>query len=180
MENRLNVKKYIWQMVYSHTIAYCFAGFVGLFVYKELYARGILSSFMRSADDPIVALGPFLQIFRGLIIALIILPVRKVFFEEKYGLAKLGLVIIGLSLFSTIGPAMGSFEGYIYSTIPFMYQTWGYPESIIYVLLFTGILKLSIKYGHKKIFTILTIMLMIFISLIGILGFMAAKGYIRA
>jgi hypothetical protein len=179
VENKLIVKKYIWQMVYSHTIAYGFAGFFGLFVYKELYARGIISSFMRSADDPIVALGPFLQIFRGLIIALIILPVRKAFFEEKYGLLKLGLVVIGLSLFSTIGPVMGSFEGYIYSTIPFVYQTWGYAESIIYVLLFIGILKLSIKYGHKKTFTIVSIMLMVFISLIGVLGFMAAKGYIK-
>jgi hypothetical protein len=135
---------------------------------------------MRSADDPIVALGPFLQIFRGLIVALVILPVRKAFFEEKYGLLKLGLVVIGLSLFSTIGPAMGSFEGYIYSTIPWNYQPWGYPESIIYVTLFIGILKLSAIYGHKKIFTIISILLMVFIALIGILGFMAAKGYIKA
>ena len=85
MDNKLKLEKYIWQIVYSHTIAYCFAGFVGLFVYNELFARDIISSFMRSSDDPIVALGPFLQIFRGIIIALVILPVRKVFFEEKYG-----------------------------------------------------------------------------------------------
>ncbi|MDR2816032.1 MAG: hypothetical protein LBB62_04945 [Proteiniphilum sp.] len=180
MENKLTVKKYIWQMVYSHTIAYCFAGFIGLSVYKELYARGVISSFMRSAEDSIVALGPFLQIFRGLMIALIILPVRKAFFEEKYGLLKLGLVVIGLSLFSTIGPVMGSFEGYIYSTIPIVYQTWGYAESIIYVLLFIGILKLSMLYGHKKIFTVVSIALMVLIGLIGVLGFMAAKGYISA
>jgi hypothetical protein len=49
-------------MVYSHTIAYRFAGFVGLFVYRELYVRGIISSFLRSADDPIVALVPFFPI----------------------------------------------------------------------------------------------------------------------
>ena len=178
MQSKFRLEKYLWQIVYSHTIAYCFAGFVGFFVYKELFARGIISSFMRSADDPIVALGPILQIFRGLIIALVILPVRKVFFEEKYGLLKLGLIVIGLSLFSTIGPTMGSFEGYIYTTIPFMYQTWGYPESIIYVLLFIGILKLSMKYGHRKIFTILPIIMMVMIGLIGVLGYMAAKGYI--
>jgi uncharacterized membrane protein len=178
MENKFKMKKYLWQIVYSHTIAYCFAGFVGIFVYKELFARGIISSFMRSADDPIVALGPFLQIFRGLIIALIIFPVRKVFFEEKHGLLKLGLIVIGLSLLSTIGPVMGSFEGYIYTTIPFKYQFWGYPESIIYVLLFIGILKLSKKYEHKKIFTILSIILMVMIGLIGIFGYMSGKGYI--
>jgi hypothetical protein len=179
MENRVGVKKYLWQMVYSHTIAYCFAGFTGLFVYNELFDRGIISSFMRSADDPIVALGPFLQIFRGLIIGLVILPVRKVFFEEKNGLLKLGLVFIGLSLLSTIGPVIGSFEGFIYTAIPFMYNFWGYPEAIVYVLLFIGILKLSIKYEHKKIITILPIIMMVMIGLIGILGYMAGKGYIN-
>ena len=79
---------------------------------------------------------------------------------------------------STIGPVLGSFEGYIYTTIPFMYHTWAYPESIIYVLLFMGILQLSKKYEHKKIFTILTIMMMVMIGLIGILGYIAGKGYI--
>jgi hypothetical protein len=74
---------------------------------------------------------------------------------------------------------MGSFEGYIYTTIPLGYQPWGYPESIIYVSLFIGILKLSKKYEHKKIFTILPIVMMIMISLIGILGYMSAKGYIK-
>jgi hypothetical protein len=178
MEEKIKVEKYLWQMVYSHTIAYCFAGFVGLFVYNELFTRGIISSFMRSADDPIVALGPFLQIFRGLIIGLVILPVRKVFFEEKYGLLKMGLIFLGLSLLSTIGPVIGSFEGFIYTTIPYVYHFWGYPEAIIYVLLFIGILKISIKYGHKKIMKLLPIIMMVMICLIGVLGYMAGKGYI--
>jgi hypothetical protein len=178
MENKFRLDKYLWQIASSHTIAYCFAGFVGLFVYNELFDRGIISSFMRPADDPIVALGPFLQIFRGIIIAFIILPVQKIFFEEKHGLLKLGLIVIGFSLLSTIGPVMGSFEGIIYTTIPFMYHFWGYPESIIYVTLFIGMLKLWQKYGHKKMFKILSIIMVVMIGFIGILGYMAAKGYI--
>ena len=51
---------------------------------------------------------------------------------------KLGVIILGLSLLSTIGPTMGSFEGYIYTKIPYMYQMLGYPEAILYVLLFIG------------------------------------------
>jgi len=179
MENKIAVKKYLWQMVYSHTIAYCFAGFIGLFVYQELFDREIISSYLRSADDPIVALGPILQIFRGLIIGLVILPVRKVFFAEKNGLLKLGLIFIGLSLLSTIGPVISSFEGFIFMTIPLKYHFWGYPEAMIYVILFIGVLKLSIKFEHKKIINILSIMIILMIGLISILGFMAGKGYLR-
>jgi len=76
---------------------------------------------LRNIDTPIVVLGLFLQIFRGIIIALIIFPLRKTFFEEKNGLLKLGLIVIGLSLLSTIGPTMGSFDGYIYTKVPYIY-----------------------------------------------------------
>jgi hypothetical protein len=176
MENKKSIVKYFWQIIYAHTIAYFIAGLFALIAvnYRDLFAREIISSFMRSVDEPIVALGPVLQIFRGIIIALVLLPLRKTFFEEKRGLVKLGIIIIGLSLLSTIGPVMGSFEGYIYTKIPYMYQILGYPEAVIYVLLFTGILKISIKYEQRKIITVLSIVIMALILLMGIMGYAMA------
>jgi len=152
MEKKCNTVQYFWQIIYAHTIAYFIAGIFAVVAvnYRELYSTEIISSFMHPVDTPIVALGPFLQVFRGIIIALILFPLRETFFEEKNGLLKLGLIVIGLSLLSTIGPTMGSFDGYIYTKIPYMYQILGYPEAIIYVLLFVGILAISIKYAHKK------------------------------
>jgi len=176
LEKKSDVVKYFWQIIYAHTIAYFVAGIFAVLVmnYRELYATEIISSFMHPVDTPIVALGPLLQIFRGIIIALILLPLRKTFFEEKNGLLKLGLITIGLSFLSTIGPTIGSFEGYIYTKIPYMYQILGYPEAIIYVSLFLGILAVSIKYAHKKIITILSIIIMILICLMSIMGYMMA------
>ena len=65
---------------------------------------------MRPVDVPIVARGPFLQIFRGIILALIFLPLRKSFFEEERGLIKLGIIIFGLPFLSTIRHGIASFE----------------------------------------------------------------------
>jgi len=176
MEKKSGVVQYFWQIMYAHTIAYFIAGIFAVVVmnYRELYATEIISSVMLPVDTPIVALGPLLQIFRGIIIALILWPLRKAFFEEKYGLLKLGLIVIGLSLLSTIGPTMGSFDGYIYTKIPYMYQILGYPETIIYVLLFIGILAVSKKYAHKKVMTILSIIIMVLICLISIMGYVMA------
>jgi len=177
MEKKQGLVKYFWQIIYAHTIAYFIAGIFALLVmnYKDLFTTEIISSFMLPVDEPIVVLGgTFLQIFRGIIIALIILPLRKIFFEEKYGLIKLGVIIFGFSLLSTIGPTMGSFEGYIYTKIPAMYQILGYPEAIIYILLFIGLLYFSKKYEHKKIVTILSIIIMALLSLMGIMGFIMA------
>jgi len=176
MEKKSNVVQYFWQIMYAHTIAYFIAGIFAVVVmnYREFYATEIISTFMLPVDTPIVALGPLLQVFRGIIIALILLPLRKTFFEEKYGLLKLGLIVIGLSLLSTIGPTIGSFDGYIYTKIPYMYQILGYPEAILYAALFIGILGLSKKYAHKKIITILSIFIMVLICLISIMGYTMA------
>jgi len=176
MEKKFNVVQYFWQIIYAHTIAYFIAGIFAVVVmnYKDLYSTEIISSIMLPIDTPIVALGPLLQVFRGIILALIFLPLRKIFFEEKNGLLKLGLIIIGLSLLSTIGPTMGSFDAYIYTKVPYMYQILGYPEALIYVLLFIGILSISIKYSHKKIITILSIVFMVLISLSSIMGYVMA------
>ena len=178
MENKQNLGKYFWQVTYAHAIAYFIAGIFAVLVmnYRDLYETDIISSFMHPVDSPVVALGPGLQIFRGIILALILLPLRKTFFEEKHGLVKLGIIIIGLSLLSTIGPTMGSFDGYIYSKVPYMYQILGYPEAILYVSLFIGILAVSKEYENKKIITILSIVIMVLISLTSIMGFLNAKG----
>jgi hypothetical protein len=173
-----NLVKYFWQIIYSHTIAYFIAGIFALAVvnYRALFETEIMSSFMRAVDEPIVALGgTFLQLFRGIIIALIILPLRKVFLEEKHGLIRLGIIIFGFSLLSTIGPTIGSFEGYVYTKMPVMYQILGYPEAIIYIMLFIGLLGFSKRYGHKKIVTIISIIIIVLLSLMGIMGFIMAK-----
>ena len=133
--------------------------------YRDLFATDVISSFMKPVDEPIVVLGPVLQIFRGILLALVLLPLRKVFFEEKNGLMKLGVIILGLSLLSTIGPTMGSFEGYIYTKIPYMYQMLGYPEAILHV---------SIKYAHRRIITLLSILIMALICFLGIMSFVMA------
>ena len=103
---------------------------------------------------------------------------EKYFLKKNMDFLKLGLLFIGISFLSTIGPVLGSFEGLIYTTIPFKYHIWCYPEAIIYVLLFIGILLISKKYEHKKIFTILPIIMTVMIAIIGILGFLAGKGYL--
>jgi hypothetical protein len=174
MEKKFSVTQYFWQIIYAHTIAYFIAGIFALVVvnYRDLFATEIISSFMKSIDEPIIALGPILQVFRGVILAFILLPLRKIFFEGKHGLTKLGIIIFGLSFLIPIGPSPGSFEGFIYTKIPFMYQILGYPEAIIYVLLFIGILNISIKYAHKKLMTVLPIIFMALIGLMGIMGYL--------
>ncbi|MCL2739879.1 MAG: hypothetical protein FWE47_01610 [Oscillospiraceae bacterium] len=176
MNKKRQTAKLIWRITYAHTIAYFIAGALMMYFlsYEEIWAMDIMS-FYRPIDDPLMILaGTVLQIPRGILIALFILPLRKAFFEEKYGLWKLGLIVIGFALISTIGAPWASYESYIYTKFPLWLQLKGYPESILYVGLFIGILYISQKFEHKKAITILSIVIMSLLSIMSIMGYMQA------
>jgi len=180
MENKNGLVKYFWQVTYAHTISYFIAGIIGmtLFNYQEWWSSEYMSAFYRDIDSPIVALGGgFLQIFRGIIVALILLPLRKTFFEEKFGLLKLALIVFGFSIVSTYGAVITSFEGLIYLKVPVIYHIRGIPEGLVWLSLFIGILFISIKYSHKKIVTILSIIIVALIAIMTIMGYFGAMGY---
>jgi hypothetical protein len=168
--------KFLWRVTASHTISYFIAGCFAMYVfnYKELFESNTMALFMKPVTAPIVALGPALQIIRGFIVALILLPLRKVFTEEKYGFLKMGLLILGLSVFFTFAAASGSFEGFIYTTIPFSEQIIGYPEAVLWLSLFIGILWLFYRF-EKKFINIAAIIITILIALMGIAGYFAAQ-----
>jgi len=167
--------KFAWRVTVAHTIAYFIAGIIvmNLFNYPELISSGTLSLFMKPTSTPIVVFGPCLQIIRGLIMALVLLPIRKVFTEGKYGFLKLGLLILGLSVLSTFAAAGGSIDGFIYTKLSFMEQIIGYPEAILWIFIFIGILWVSYKF-EKKVISIIAIILFILIVLMSTLGYLAA------
>jgi len=164
--------KFAWRVIVAHVIAYFFAGLfaMNLFNYNELFSSGTLSLFMRPITAPIVVLGPCMQIIRGVIMALVLLPIQRVFTEGKYGFLKLGLLILGLSVLSTFAAAFGSIDGFIYTKVSFMEHIIGYPEAILWIFLFTDILWILYNF-EKKAINIIAIVLFILIVLMSIAGY---------
>ncbi len=177
MNEKDRIIPFIWRVTYSHIIAYFIAGLfaVTFMNYREHYSSDTLSLLMRAVDSPIVALGPMLQLIRGLIIGLVLFPFRSCFLENKNGFLKLALLIFGLSAVSTIGPTPGSFEGIIYTILPIQYHLLGIPETIIYILLFIVILNYSYN-SNKRWVSILPVVLVCIIFIFSILGYFAAIG----
>ena len=173
--------KFVWRVAAAHTIAYFIAGAFAMtvFDYENLFSSGILSCLMKPTTAPIVALGgTSLQVFRGIFIALVLLPLRIVFIEEKHGFLKLGLLILGLSVLSTFGPAFGSIEGFIYTKMSVMEQITGYPEAILWIILFIGILWVLYKF-EKKTISIIAIVALTLIVIIGVMAYLDASGVIN-
>ena len=82
------------------------------------FAEAEMRTWMRQISDPIIALGPALQPLRGILFALAFYPLREILFGRKNGWLVTWLLLVALGIFSTFGPAPGSVEGAIYTTLP--------------------------------------------------------------
>jgi hypothetical protein len=174
-----NSFKFVYRITVAHTVAYFFAGiFAVVFMnYREHFASESLGPLMLPFNSPMVALGPGLNIIRGVMLGLILLPVGNMILGDK-GFIKLAILTLGLSFISTIGPTPGSFEGYIYTKLPFQYHLLGIPETLLYVAMFAGIPYLWYK-TEKKYFNVIAIVLVVLILLMSFAGYMQAKGLIN-
>ncbi len=125
-----------------HMVTYFIFGLIALFAfdYARAFASDNLSCFMLPTNSKWVALGPGLQIFRGLIFALALYPFRGVFLAGRQGWLTLWGLLIGLCILSTAGPAPGSVEGLIYTKIPWRAQLLGLREVVAQTLAFSYLL----------------------------------------
>ncbi len=173
--NKLSFGTFFWRITSSHMITYFIAGILAFYFlnYKELFETGTLSHLMRPSDSPWVAAGPGLQIIRGLVFSIVLWPFTSIFLSEKTGWLKLWLLLIGLSILSTTGPAPGSIEGMIYTVIPIKKQVIGYIEVIPQTCLFAFMVCYWYHYP-KKVWNIISIILIIIIVLFGVAGILGS------
>lgn len=165
---------FFWRITAIHVITYFIIGIItmNIFDYQSVFTNGNLGSFMKNLDSPWVALGPSLQILRGFIFAIVLWPFKSIFLYGEYGWFKLWLLFIGLSILATFGPAIGSIDGMIYTTIPISQQILFLPELIIQSFL----LSFFIFYWYnkpKKAYNIISIILVSLIILMGTAGFLS-------
>lgn len=181
MNNKSNraLPTFIWRNTISHLAAYLFAGALcsTLFDYESLLQTGNLKLIMRPFDSPMVPLGLVLQIINAIPLALILYGLREKLVIEKGGWKHIFLLSAGYSLFAPQAPGVGTFEGFIYTTFTIREHLLGLPETLLYSILFALFL-----YGWyqkpKKIYNQAGIGLLVVISIISVLGYLAAIGVI--
>ena len=138
--------RFFFRIAACHMVTYMI---VGLLAYKIMDYPTQFSdecSIMVPTDSPRVALGPSLQVIRGLIFALALYPFRRVFLDEKWGWLKLWGLFLGFAILSTAGPAPGSVEGMIYTKAPIGGQIIGLWE----VMLQTLAMSVLVVMWHRK------------------------------
>jgi hypothetical protein len=105
-----------------------------------MYAIEELEIYFRPLSHPLVMSSSFLNIFRGIIIALALYPFREKLFRDKYGWFYLWVLLGILGILSVYGAAPGSLEGVIYTKLPMWYHLRYLPDNLLHTLTFSVLL----------------------------------------
>lgn len=177
-ENEITFLGLTFKTIVVHTVTYFMVGIVAFIVfnYAASFAEPEISTFMRQTNDPIVALGPVLQPIRGILFALAFYPLREILFRKKNGWLVTWLLLVSLGIFSTFGPAPGSVEGMIYTTLPIRDQlSGGLLEILSQSFLLSGILYYWVNHPEKRWLTWVMGSIFVLVMLMSFMGFLMAR-----
>jgi hypothetical protein len=158
--------RFLGRVVACHVVTYLVCGLVAsnLLDYASRW-EDPLFAFMRPLDSPWVALGPALQVVRGLVLAIALYPFRSVFLRDARGAGRLAVLLIAIGVLSTYGPAPGSLEGFVYTRFSPAMHLFGLPEVIIQAALFSVLVVAWHRRPHRAwaivlgILTVLTVLM---------------------
>jgi hypothetical protein len=180
-ENQITLFGLTLKAIAVHTITYFLVGLVAynLFNYTADFAQADMRTWMRQTNDPIIALGPALQFLRGILFALAFYPLREILFGRKNGWLVTWLLLVTLGILSTFGPAPGSVEGAIYTTLPLRGQflSGGMLEVLTQSFLLSGILYYWVNHPEKRWLNWVLGIVFALAVLMSLMGYLAAAGY---
>lgn len=164
-----------------HTVTYFAAGLISstVFDYAARYADPLLGNFMRPISHPMVAAGPMLQVFRGLLFGLVFYLLREVYFGGKRGWLTTFAVLVIVGIISPFGPSPSSIEGLIYSNVPLNFHFIGLPEVIIQSFLLAYITHYWVNHPGKKWLAWIIGVIFALVVLMSTLGILAGLGILQ-
>src|SRR5262249_57176445 len=108
--------------------------------YARTFADAGVQSLMRQTDEPLVMAGPLFQPIRGLLLGLVFYLLSEPLFGARRGWLVLWLVLVVVGILGTFGPAPGSLEGMVYTTLPLRFHFFFLPELVVPSLSLPGLL----------------------------------------
>ena len=168
---------FAWRVVSLHMLTYFLAGLAAFLLmdYRQLLEDTELRYLMRPVSSPWVAIGPALQVIRGMLFALILYPFASEIIRRKNGAVLLWGLFVGLAILGTAGPSPGSLEGMIYTKVELIHHLRGLPEVLLQTLLFSfGLVAWCRKPARWK--NAVTIVAVVLVLLMSVAGALAAMG----
>ncbi len=132
-------RAFAWRVISLQMLTYFVFGVLAFFIldYRQAFETTELRYLMLPTSSPWVAAGPALQVFRGLLFAVVLYPLVGQFIGRPKGAIVLWGLFLGLAILGTCGPSPGSLEGLFYTKLPWRMHVFGLPEVTLQTLFFS-------------------------------------------
>lgn len=163
-----------------HTVTYFLIGFLSFtfFDYSAKYADPLVANFMRQTDHPLIAIGPALQVIRGILFGIVFYALREIVFLHKRGWLTLWLTLVIVGILSTFGPSPSSIEGMLYTVMPMWFHLVGLPEVFIQAGLLAYLTHYWVNHPEKRWLGWTFGILFVIVVLMSLLGMLSALGFL--
>ncbi len=121
-----------------HVVTYLLAGLVfsNLLDYRAAFEQPVIRDYMVEFGSTALYVGPIVQVVRGVLFGLVLLPFRRSL-DTRLGWLWLWLLVVVIGIVSTPAASPSSLEGLVYSQIPLWYHLFGLPEILVQTLVFS-------------------------------------------
>jgi len=152
-KNHIPILGLIVKSTLVHSVTYFLVGLLAftLLDYSQRFAEGGLELLMRPTDHPLVMAGPLFQPLRGMLFGAAFYLLREAYFPIMNGWLRMWAVLVIVGILSPFGPAPGSIEGFIYTTLPLQSQlSPGMLEVLIQSLLLSFFVHFWVNNPEKR------------------------------
>ena len=131
----------------SHVATYVLAGLVAsrVFDYPGLFELPVMRDYYRPYASVDVLWSGGLQVLRGVMFGLVLLPLRAFLASSRWGWCWLWLLFVGVGILGTPSAAPGSLEGVVYTRLPLWFHAIGLPEMLLQTLVFSYLVHRSLR-----------------------------------
>src|SRR5262245_7075224 len=152
---RPSLREVVVKTIVTHTVTYFLIGLAAFwsFGYARTFADPGVQSLMRQTDEPLVMAGPLFQPIRGLLLGLVFYLLSEPLFGARRGWLVLWLVLVVVGILGTFGPAPGSLEGMVYTTLPLRFHFLFLPELVVQSLALAGLLWYWVTHQRTRLLT---------------------------
>ncbi|MHA6523472.1 hypothetical protein [Tessaracoccus sp. G1721] len=137
--------RFVFLVAVSHVVTYLVAGVIASRVldYPAIFQEPVIRDYYLPYASPDVALSWGLQVVRGALFGLVLLPFRRPLAATRFGWLWLLFVVIGI--LGTPAAAPASLEGVIYTQIPLWFHAVGMPEILLQTLAFSFLVHRTLR-----------------------------------
>ncbi|HSO70744.1 MAG TPA: hypothetical protein VLQ67_14050 [Arachnia sp.] len=139
--------RFVAYVTVSHVVTYLLAGLVAsrVFDYEAIFEQPVIRDYYLPYASPDVTLAWGLQVVRGALFGLVLLPFRRFLAATRWGWLWLWLLFVVIGILGTPAAAPGSFEGVIYTQIPLWFHAVGMPEILLQTLAFSFLVHRTLR-----------------------------------